>query len=53
VVTVDHFHLYHEEEAVKLLGMPYGDVMQVALFPAAHVHGTQFRPGSRRPSMVE
>ena len=43
------FHLYHEEEAAKLLGIPYGDVMQVALIPVAHVRGTEFRPGSRRP----
>jgi nitroreductase len=43
------FHLYHEEEAANLLGIPYGDVMQVALIPVAHVHGTAFRPGSRQP----
>ena len=39
------FHLYHEEEAAKLLEIPYGDVMQVALIPVAHVQGTEFRPG--------
>src|SRR5919108_938509 len=33
------FHLYHEEEAAKLLGIPYGDVMQVALMPVAHAQG--------------
>jgi nitroreductase len=43
------FHLYYEEEAAKLLGVPYGDVMQVALIPVAHVRGTKFRPGSRQP----
>ena len=43
------FHLYHEEEAAKLLGIPYGEVMQVALIPVAHVQGTEFRPGSRQP----
>src|SRR5262245_6036617 len=43
------FHLYHEEEAAKLLGIPYRDVMQVSLIPVAHVHGTKFRPRSRRP----
>jgi hypothetical protein len=32
---------------MKLLGIPYGDVMQVALIPVAQVHGTVFRPGSR------
>jgi nitroreductase len=43
------FHLYHEEEAANLLGISYGDVMQVALIPVAHVQGTKFRPGSRQP----
>jgi nitroreductase len=43
------FHLYREEEAANLLGIPYGDVMQVALIPVAHVHGREFRPGSRQP----
>jgi nitroreductase len=43
------FHLYHEEEAAKLLGIPYGVVMQVALIPVAHVRGPAFRPGSRQP----
>jgi nitroreductase len=43
------FHLYHEEEAANLLGIPYGDVMQVALIPVAHVQGRKFRPGSRQP----
>lgn len=43
------FHLYHEEEAAHLLGIPYEDVMQVALIPVAHTHGTEFRPGVRAP----
>jgi nitroreductase len=43
------FHLYHEEEAANLLGIPYEDVMHVALIPVAHVPGTKFRPGSRQP----
>jgi nitroreductase len=43
------FHLYHEEEAAKLLGIPYRDVMQVALIPVAHAQGTAFRPGPRQP----
>jgi nitroreductase len=43
------FHLYHEEEAANLVGIPYGEVMQVALIPVAYVQGTEFRPGSRRP----
>jgi nitroreductase len=43
------FYLYHEEEAAKLLAIPYGEVMQVALIPVAHVQGTEFRPGLRQP----
>jgi nitroreductase len=43
------FHLYHEEEAAKLLGIPYGDVMQVALIPVAYTQGREFRRGSRQP----
>ena len=43
------FHLYHEEEAANLLGIPYGEVMQVALIPVAHAQGAAFRPGSRQP----
>jgi nitroreductase len=43
------FHLYHEEEAAKLLGIPYGEVMQVALIPVAYSQGGEFRTGSRQP----
>jgi nitroreductase len=42
-------HLYYEEEAANLLGIPYGEVMQVALIPVAHAQGIAFRPGSRQP----
>jgi nitroreductase len=43
------FHLYHEEEEANLLGIPHGDVIQVALIPVAHVQGTELPPGSRQP----
>jgi nitroreductase len=43
------FHLYHEEEAAHLLGIPYAEVMQVALLPVAHTQGSAFRPGPRKP----
>ena len=43
------FHLYHEEEAAHLLGIPYAEVMQVALIPVAYTQGTAFRPGPRNP----
>ncbi len=48
------FHLAYEEEAAELLGIPYADVMQVALIPVAYTIGTDFKPGRRRPldSMV-
>ena len=41
-------HLFHEREAADVLGIPYDDVMQVALIPVAHTVGTDFRPGPRR-----
>ena len=40
-------HLMFEEEAAALLGIPFGDVTQVALIPVAHTIGVDFRPGSR------
>ena len=43
------FHLYHEEEAAHVLGIPYAEVMQVALLPVAYTQGTAFRPGPRKP----
>jgi nitroreductase len=43
------FHLRHEREAAELLGIPYDDVMQVALIPVAYTLGTDFRSATRRP----
>lgn len=43
------FHLRHEREAAELLGIPYDDVMQVALIPVAYTRGTDFRSAPRRP----
>jgi nitroreductase len=43
------FHLAHEREAADLLGIPYDDVMQVALLPVAYTLGTDFRAAERRP----
>ncbi|MER3408862.1 MAG: nitroreductase [Thermoleophilia bacterium] len=43
------FHLAYEREAAELLGIPYEEVMQVALIPVAHVVGDPFRPARRRP----
>jgi nitroreductase len=42
-------HLFHEREAAEILGIPYDDVMQVALIPVAHTVGTDFKPGARSP----
>jgi nitroreductase len=41
-------HLFHEREAADVLGIPFDEVMQVALIPVAHTIGEDFRPGSRR-----
>jgi nitroreductase len=43
------FHLMHEREAAELLGIPYEQVMQVALIPVAYTLGTDFKPGRREP----
>jgi nitroreductase len=43
------FHLYFEEEAAKLLGIPHADVAQVALIPVAYTLGADFKPGPRQP----
>ena len=43
------FHLMHEERAAEILGIPYGDVTQVALIPVAYTLGTEFKPGRRKP----
>jgi nitroreductase len=43
------FHLYHEPEAAEILGIPYDEIMQVALIPVAYTVGTDFRPASRKP----
>ncbi len=42
-------HLFFEREAAELLGLPYEDVMQVALIPVAYTLGTSFRPAARPP----
>jgi nitroreductase len=42
------FHLMHEEEVARILGIPYAEVTQVALIPVAYSIGTEFKPGRRR-----
>lgn len=43
------FHLQHEEEAARILGIPYAEVMQAALIPVAYTVGEDFRPARRKP----
>jgi nitroreductase len=43
------FHLFYEEEAAAILGIPYAKVMQAALLPVAYTLGTEFKPARRRP----
>ena len=42
-------HLAYEREAAEVLGIPYEQVMQVALIPVADTVGTDFRRGPRIP----
>lgn len=47
------FHLAYEEEAARLLGIPYKEFMQVALMPLAYTKGSTFRAAERKdPSSV-
>ena len=39
----------HEQAAAEILGIPYAEVMQVALIPVAYSVGTDFKPGRRKP----
>jgi nitroreductase len=41
-------HLDFEREAVDILGIPYEQVMQVALIPIAYTLGTTFKPAARK-----
>jgi nitroreductase len=43
------FHLAHERAAAEILGIPYDEVMQVALIPVAYTLGVDFKPGIRKP----
>ena len=42
-------HLALEEEAASILGIPYADVMQVALIPFGYVKGDPFKVAEREP----
>jgi nitroreductase len=40
-------HLMFEKDAADVLGIPYDDISQGALFPVAYTKGTDFKPGPR------
>jgi nitroreductase len=42
-------HLDYEREAAEVLGIPFGEVTQVALLPVAYTVGTDFKPARRNP----
>lgn len=42
-------HLMHEEEAAAILGIPFGEVTQVALIAVGYTKGTDFKPARREP----
>lgn len=47
--TFTSFHLFFEEDAAKLLSIPFEAVMQIALIPVAYTKGVKFKPGPREP----
>ena len=47
--SLTSFHLYFEQEAAEVLGIPYKEVMQAALIPVAYTLGTEFKPAARKP----
>jgi nitroreductase len=42
-------HLFFEQEAATLLGIPYEKMTQAALIPVAYTIGTEFAPAAREP----
>jgi nitroreductase len=42
-------HLFHEQEAAKILGIDFASVAQCALIPIAYTKGTDFKPAPRKP----
>jgi len=41
-------HLFYEQEAAAVLGIPYEQVTQAALIPVAYTLGTNFKPAARK-----
>jgi nitroreductase len=42
-------HLFYEQDAAEVLGIPYDKVTQAALIPVAYTLGTDFAPAKREP----
>ena len=42
-------HLFFEEEAAQVLGIPHAEVMQAALIPVAYLKGDEVKPSPRDP----
>lgn len=42
-------HLFYEQEAADVLGIPFEKIMQTALIPIAYTLGTDFQPAKREP----
>ena len=47
--SLTSFHLFFEQEAAHVLGIPYEQVTQAALIPVAYTLGADFKPGPRKP----
>lgn len=45
-------HLFHEEEAAEVLGIPFASVSQAALIPVAYTIGTHFKAATRRGGRI-
>lgn len=42
-------HLFYEQDAASVLGIPYEKVVQAAMIPIAYTLGTDFKPAAREP----
>jgi nitroreductase len=42
-------HLFFEQDAANVLGIPFEKITQTALIPVAYTHGTDFKPAPRQP----
>lgn len=42
-------HLFFEQDAAEVLGIPYERITQVAMIPVAYTKGTDFKPAPRQP----